>query len=109
MLDYRKKLTYYWYTFRGAGQFGLSSNNEFLTHRTNGLTHLMVSLGIPFSIFYFIIMFFSIKNYVKLYIPWYSFSYIFFICVLILGLAQTVFLRPFFISLLFLPSTFARK
>lgn len=73
-----------------------------LWHRNNGLTGLLKTYGIIFFIYYFYLYYNGLRNYCIYKKFNSSFAFFGLIIFLILGFSQSIFLRPFFFSLLFL-------
>lgn len=73
-------------------------------HRVNGITALMLAMGIPFFIYYIFLLYSSINNFCLEHSQS-RYSWLLFILpFLIVASCQTILLRPFFISFLFISS-----
>jgi hypothetical protein len=71
-------------------------------HRNNSVTDLLATYGIFLFIFYFVNYYYSLKKYCVYCAFNPKFAIWGLLVILILGFSQTIFLRPFFYSLLFI-------
>lgn len=76
--------------------------NPGFTHRVNGITHLMASMGVPFFLFYVYRMSVTAKRLSRKVNANPHLWVILVIPLLVMALSQLILLRPFFIALLFL-------
>ncbi len=79
---------------------------ENIRHRTNGLFDLMAEFGIPFAFIYLLSIFISMKKYSIYHLINKKIAYIALMLIIILGFSQTIFMRPFFLSLIFIGNIF---
>ena len=93
---------------RGFQKYGIDDSNQFEMefHRNNGLTNIIVLYGIPF--FLILIYIFYNKYFIKdrMFLYNSSFSCFFILILILCFFTQILFLRPFILSLLFLPIRF---
>lgn len=73
-------------------------------HRTNGIAVLMVAMGIPFFIYYIFLLYTSMNKYCLANNQNRYSWLLFMIPFLIMAFSQTILLRPFFLSFLFITS-----